>query len=308
MFKRILGLIMILIGLSGVAVGIIGARGAETAVDNIGSSLETNLDLLSQSLDTVVASLVLAKQTVADVNNGLITVEDTAVDLSRTVDDTQPMLDQVSDIASSDVPTSIEAVQAAIPNMAEVAGAIDTTLITLSQFGLDRTFEIPNPLPGDRDPLYSFDIQFDLGVDYDPTVPFDETVLQLGASTEGLPEELRGLANHIETSSQNLTAISENIETIGEDLGVVNERIAELDPLLDEYIRIVTELNDQTRLIRAGMSTQLEGITQTINIIMIWFILTQVAPLYLGYELLTGRRISEIEALKAKVADLQTSM
>ena len=306
MFKRLLGFLMVLIGLSGVWVGWISAETARTAVGSIGASLDANLELLTQSLDTVVDSLVLAKQTVTDVNSGLNTVESTATELSQAIDDTQPLLEQVSDIATNDVPNSIEAVQASIPNMAEVAGAIDSTLTTLNRFNLDRTIDIPNPFS--TQPLYSFDLNFDLGIDYDPTVPFDETVLELGASTEGLPEQLRGLAEHIDTSSQNLTTISENITTIGEDLGIVNERIAELDPLLDEYIRIVTELNDQTRLIKAGMSTQLESIHRTINIVMIWFILTQIAPLYLGYELLTGRRMAEIQELKEVVEDLQEAV
>ncbi|MCB8944924.1 MAG: hypothetical protein H6658_14335 [Ardenticatenaceae bacterium] len=294
MFKRFLGLLMIIIGLSGIWVGWRSAQAAQTAVDNIAASLQTNLELLTQSLDTVIESLALAKQTVTDVGSSLNTVEETADGLSQALDDTQPLLEQVSDIASSDVPQSIEAVQAAIPNMAEVAGAIDSTLTTLNRFKIDESFDIPNPFSSQ--PLYTFDLDFDLGIDYDPSVPFDETVRQLGASTEGLPAELRGLATHIDTSSQNLASISENVTTIGEDLGTVNQRIAELDPLLDEYIRLVTELNDQTRLVKAGMSTQLEGIQDTINIIMIWFILTQIAPLYLGYELLTGKRGTEKNA------------
>ena len=306
MFKRLLGLLMVLIGLSGVAVGWLSAGAARTAVDNIGSGLDTNLDLLIQSLDTVVDSLLLAKQTVTDVNSSLDTVEGTAVDLSQAIDDAQPLLDQVSGIVSTDVPDSIEAVQVAIPNMAEVAGAIDNTLITLSRFGIDESFDIPNPFS--NDPLYTFELQFDLGIDYDPTVPFDETVQQLGATTEGLPEEMRSLAEHIDTSSQNLATISEDIVTISNDLGTINGRIAELDPLLDEYVRIVTELNDQTRLLKAGMSGQLEGIKDAVNIIMIWFILTQIAPLYLGYELLTGRRMSEIQELKEVVEDLQDAV
>ena len=139
-------------------------------------------------------------------------------------------------------------------------------------------------------------------------MPFDQTVRELGTSIEGLPEQLRGLAEHVDRSSANLQNLSDNITTVGNDLAVVNGRIAELDPLLDEYGRIVTELNDQTRLLRAGINTQLEGIKQTINIVMIWFILTQIAPLYLGWELVTGRRMAEIRDLKETVEDLQETV
>jgi hypothetical protein len=107
-------------------------------------------------------------------------------------------------------------------------------------------------------------------------------VRELGQSIEGLPEELRGLGEHVDRSSANLQSLSVNLEAVSNDLATINGRVAEIDPLLDEYGRLTTELNDQLRLFRASMSAQLEGLKDTINIVMIWFILTQIAPLYLG--------------------------
>jgi uncharacterized phage infection (PIP) family protein YhgE len=306
MFRRLLGFLMLLIGLSGIWVGVTSGATARAMVDSIGLGLDTNLDLLSQSLTTITDSLILAKQTVSDVNDSLVTIEQTAGDVSLALADTQPLLAEVGDIVSNDVPNSIEAVQDSLPNMVEVAGAIDNTLTTLNNFAVDRTIAIPNPFSSE--PLYSFDLNFDLGIDYDPNVPFDQTVRDLGTSIEGLPEQLRGLAEHIDRSSTNLQNLSDNLTTVGDDLAVVNSRIAELDPLLDEYGRIVTELNDQTRLLRAGINTQLEGFKQTINIVMIWFILTQIAPLYLGWELVTGRRMADIRELKEAVEKLQETV
>jgi hypothetical protein len=275
-------------------------------VDSIGLGVDTNLYLLSQSLATIPESLILAKQIVNDVNDSLVTVEQTADDVSLALADTQPLLTEVEEIVSNDVPNSVEAVQASLPNMVEVAGAIDNTLTTLNNFAVDRSIDIPNPFSDE--PLYSFDLNFDLGIDYDPDVPFDQTVRELGTSIEGLPEQLRGLGEHVDRSNANLQNISDNITTVADDLAVVNGRIAELDPLLDEYGRIVTELQDQTRLLRAGINTQLEGIKQTINIVMIWFILTQIAPLYLGWELVTGRRIADIREVKEAVEELEETV
>lgn len=306
MFRRFLGFLMVLIGLSGVWVGVISGSTARSAVDSIGVSLDTTLDLISQSLDTISESLFVAKQTFSDVSDSLVTIEQTADNISLALEDTQPLLTEVSDIVSNDVPDSLEAVEASIPNMVEVAGAIDSTLTTLNNFAVDRSIAIPNPFS--NQPLYTFDLNFDLGIDYDPDVPFDQTVRDLGTSIEGLPEQMRGLAEHVEQSKTNLQSLSENVQTVGDDLTAVNEHIAEIDPLLDEYSRIVTELNDQSRLMRAGINTQLEDIKETINIVMVWFILTQIAPLYLGWELVTGRRMAEIQELKEAVEELQETV
>ena len=303
MFRRILGLIMVLIGLSGVYVGVIGSRAAGDVVDSVGMGLAVNLDLVSQSLDAVEETLILAKASIADVGTGLDTVETTANDIGTAINETKPLLDQIRDIVSDEVPTSVEAVEAALPNIANVAGAIDNTLTTLNNFAIDESFDIPNPFS--NDPLYTFELQYDLGINYDPTIPFEQTVEDLGGTIENLPGRLRSLAVYINVSKNNLDTISQNVFAISDDLAVINGRIAEIDPLLDEYTRIVVELNDQSRLIKNGISDQLESIKRTINIVMIWFVLTQVAPIYLGWELLSGRRIAEVRKLKEAVEDLQ---
>ncbi len=288
MLKRILGLIMIIIGLSGVAVGVIGGRNAGDVVDSIGLTLDMNLELLSESLVAVEDTLILAKASLMDVGTGMGTVQTTADDIGTAINETGPLLDNISDIVSDEVPLAVEAIEDSIPNIAEVAGAVDDTLTTLNRFNIDETYEIPNPFSDD--PLYSFDLQYDLGVDYDPTVPFQQTVEDLGSTLDGLPGRLRSMSIYVNVSKNNLDIISDGIFAIGDDLETINGRIAELDPLLDEYIRITIELNDQSRLLRAGINDQLESIKLTINVVMIWFILTQVAPLYLGFELVMGKR------------------
>ena len=82
MLKRLLGLIMILIGLSGIAVGWLGGRNAEDVVDAIGITIETNLDLLSQSLDALEDTLILAKVSITDVTTGMDTVQTAADDIA----------------------------------------------------------------------------------------------------------------------------------------------------------------------------------------------------------------------------------
>ncbi|MCA9899527.1 MAG: hypothetical protein KC433_15150, partial [Anaerolineales bacterium] len=88
----------------------------------------------------------------------------------------------------------------------------------------------------------------------------------------------------------NLETVSQDIRTLANDLETVNGRINEFDPLLDEYLVMVTNINDNTRQMRAQIEEESANLKNGITLALVWLALTQVAPLYLGWELITGRR------------------
>lgn len=274
--RRIIGLVLVLIGIGGVGLSIAGSIVGREIVDEISDNVLGNLELTSEGLTAVQDTLILAKDALIDVNNGLATVERTAVSLSIAISDTQPLVDQVSIIASDDLPNSIEAIEESMPGLIQVAGAIDSTLVTLNNFRIDEN-------------ILGLRIQYDLGVDYDPDVPFDESVALLGESLEGLPDRLRSLDQSLQTSSSNLGIISADVLLLSQDLNTINGRLAEVGPLLDEYIRIIQETNDRARFTRLSVQAQLEMIKSIVTIAAIWFGLNQLVPIYVGWEMLAGR-------------------
>lgn len=281
MIRRLVGLIIIIIGLGGIALSVIGMTAAPRLIDTIGDNLEANLVLVSESLDTVQETLLLAQSTITEVTGGLDTVEESAVHLGQTLNQTRPLLDQVSTIASDEVPQSLDAIQATLPDLVQVAAAVDDTLTILNRFKIDEQ-------------IFGIPIQYDLGIDYDPAVPFDESISQIGRSFETLPGQLRDLDDYVVVANDNLALISEDVLAISQDLDGVNGRIAELDPLLEEYLRLVVELNDSTRQTRQIILNELANLKRIVTIALAWVALSQLAPLYLGLELLRGRRDAEI--------------
>ena len=129
-----------------------------------------------------------------------------------------------------------------------------------------------------------------LGVDYDPERPFDESVAAIGDSLQSVPGRLRSLQTNLDQTQQSLGLISENLSAISDNLRAVNENVTEIEPLLDDYIALTTEIGDSLRQTRDALTQQLRLLKIMLSAVMIWLGLTQVAPLYLGWELLTGRR------------------
>jgi methyl-accepting chemotaxis protein len=275
--RRVLGLIMLVIGLVGVVLSIAGARAGRQLIAEMGAALDGNLQLTVQSLETINESLMLTKATVRQLSVGLDTMEVTAGNVATSLEDTQPLLRQISRITSNDMAEGLETFQASLPDLVEVADTIDQTLTTLSRFRIDRT-------------ILGIPLRYDLGIDYDPEVPFAQSVEEIGASIEDLPDQLRALELYFDITNDNLGEMSDNMSEIAGDLTVVNGSVGDLEPLLDDLMVTVTEFGDSTRQMRATFQQQLATFQTVWTVAMVWLALTQVAPLYLGYELLAGHR------------------
>jgi hypothetical protein len=167
--------------------------------------------------------------------------------------------------------------QAAIPALAGVAATIDQTLITLSQFRIDET-------------ILGFDLQYDLGIDYQPQVPFDQAFIGLGEGLEGLPEELRSVDNNLAIANENLAAISDSITAISADINTINGRVAEVPGQIDQYITIVNQINDMLKRVRTQVVQQQEMVKLILTFVLIWWGLPQLALVMIGWDFLFGRR------------------
>jgi septal ring factor EnvC (AmiA/AmiB activator) len=277
MIRRIVGLIFIVVAVVGWVIAYLGTQLTNQFIDDLVLSMNNALEITSQTLTNVESTLVVAKQTVTDLGATLTTLETTANDVATSINDAQPLMDEVNTVVIQDVPTSIERLQNTLPALVEVAGVVDSTLITLSSFQIDQD-------------ILGFNLNYDLGIDYNPTVPFDQAVLELGASLEGLPETLRSLETHLETTESSMDVMSQDIDQLATDMANLNTSITEAQPVLDEFIRITTDVNGRLLIAQEQLDNQAEQVKQIFQIIFIWMAVLQLVPLYLGLEMVAGER------------------
>ena len=264
--RRILGVIMFISGLAGVVLSVVGAFVGWQLVGEMALGLQSNLQLTQESLTTVHETLVLTKELVGQMNEGLLAVEDTAEDVSLAMETVEPLLQQVSVVTAEQVPESLDNFQATLPSLIQIATTIDQALGTLNSLRL---------------------------LNYDPEVPFGESVAVLGTSLEGVPEDLRALGAYLDASDESLALLSEDMTEIAYVLHEINADTAELEPLIDDYIITVTQLNDSARLAESRLSNQINLIRLVVTGVLLWLGFTQIAPIYLGWSLLTGHRLTD---------------
>ena len=276
-FRRIFGLLLLLVAVFGIAVAVLVYQGAVQLMGELTSGAEAALDETIAALGSAQDGLTTTSNTIGALGDTLTTAEVAALRVSQTLSDTQPLLDEANTIVTTTVPDSLDTVQATIPQMTEVAGVIDDTLTTLSTFQYEQS-------------ILGIDINFGLGVEYEPEIPFDVSVEQVGDSLDGVPDQMRDLGVEIDVTAGNLQLVSDDLEQIAGDIGNVNDNITDLPIALDQINSSLTTTTDQIRSIRNGLPEQLENVRRGALIFAIWLGTVQLAPLYLGFELLSGRR------------------
>ena len=280
--KRILGLIMLMTALAILAFSLAAAVYVGQVLAEVGDSIQANLALVSDSLDTARDTLALSRDTFGDVGGGLGTAVDATANAARTVSESRPLIDNVTTVTTQEVPEAIEGIQNTLPNMIQVAGVIDRALRTLGSVGIDRT--IPLPFGG------SIPLQFDLGIDYAPATTFDDSLRGFQTSLDGLPESLRGLETDLQATRDNLGTLSADLQATSDNLALINNRVGEVLPLIDQYTVLVDDLSVTIARVSADLEQQLDTLRLGILAGLVFLALSQLAPLYLGWELLSGRR------------------
>lgn len=282
LIRRIFGLIVILTALSGIALSVGCALYAPDALDETANQALNALSLAQINIATTNDALLLAQETVGNVTLTLDTVEITAERLALSVEDTKPLLTQINDITTQRLPESLEAVENTLPNIAEVAGAIDDTLTALSNFGFSQSF-------------FGQSIDLTLGIDYNPENRFDESIAIMSDSLTGLPEELRALETELNNTEENLDTVTADIEVLADEISVVNDNLADIPALLDEYIDSLNEVDGQLDDAANAIESQLEFAHQAILVVAIWTALIQLAPLYVGWQMLTAPSTTDLK-------------
>ena len=279
-FRRIIGIIMILVGVVGLIIAGAGAYFAGQAIDALGAGLNSTVTLLDDTVNTTTASLENVKATLGEASATLTTVSGATRNMATTIFDTQPLLEQATTMTTDTLPNSLDAVNAAIPNLAGIAASIDTTLTRLSNFSIDQSFGTG---------AFAIPIRFDLGIEYEPEEPFDDAVLAIGESLVPVPDQLRALESNLATTVTNLGNIGTDIEALAGNINGINTTVDQFIPLIDQYIVLLDQITGSLSNARDQINANLGTLKWVATGLMLWFAVYQVMPIYIGYRMLADK-------------------
>jgi len=275
--RRILGVLVMLAGLLGLVLSLAGLVGVWLAKPTVEVFASTTFDTLNQSIVTSQSVMDVTQQalrgTISSVDNLSAMLNTTAA----AVEDTKPVLDKVDLMMAKTLPSTLQATTDALYGAQEAARVLENTIQQLDAF---RFVLSATPLLGEMVPPP--------GEAYNPQKPMADSLGELAASLEGLPDTFVNISTDLSTTDDKLKAVQGNLETMSESVKLISSS-------LSEYERMVTQSKssmDNVRLIlstiQANLRTILNGGAMVLSLFFVWLLAAQVVILSQGWELYQG--------------------
>ena len=128
----------------------------------------------------------------------------------------------------------------------------------------------------------------------------EEPISETSAALKDLSRSIGTIEEDLTSAAAQVDALSEDFQAVAESLEAINESLLEFIPSLDEYASIVAEVQDGVQQLQAEVDPLAGRAKVTLIVVAIWIGLMHVTPLYLGWELASGRRADGDETAVGK--------
>jgi prefoldin subunit 5 len=274
MLKRLVGLVIVLIGLAGIALSLGGIIWVQRMSDRPPALVESRLILLEDSLTTISDTAETTAQGLSTVSDSLLNLQGITLRWTDVVSNTYPSLDAADGLITEDVPDRIRAIQDSLPALQQTAGVVDQTLIRLTQL---------------QSLLANLGLVSTPSIFYNPDKLLSAAVGEFGTSLQGLPERLESVDPNLELVRQQLVVVEDTIlavnatnKAVSDDLERLVENVKRFEELMGELEEVPGDLrSDLTRLTRAAKPV--------VTLVLAWLGFSQLVPLYVGLQAFLGR-------------------
>ena len=260
---RLVGKVMLVIGVVSMIVGAAGAIVGGMLIGSMRHSVDDSLSLTGDTLDTASDSIALSASIVDTLRLSITSVSDALTAVQTSVDDTSGTIGDVGAFLTGPMSDTIQSVSDVFPTLHATANTIDDALSLLSR--------VP------------------FGPDYQPDVPFGDTIGNLGDAISPLPDQLATLNTDFTALQTSADDVSTRLATVIDDVSALTDRLDSIDDLLARY----ADTAARAKLLAASSRGDLDrnaslGIMLAVLIGML-AVGSQIVPLWLGRRLSQGR-------------------
>ena len=136
--RKFIGLLLLFAALIGLVFSILGITFLWRIQGNIAASVQSSVDLLSQTLLTTSQGLDVTYSALDSTVSTIRSLESTVETIAVTVKSSTPLVDEIRLLMDEDLPNTIAATQESLNSAAKSAQAIEFTPIHIQQLAVDR--------------------------------------------------------------------------------------------------------------------------------------------------------------------------
>jgi len=194
--------------------------------------------------------------------------------VGQAIGDTGPMVESVADLLGEQLPAAIKSTQDALTSVAASAKVVDDVLAVMTAIPFVGTDK------------------------YDPEVPLQQSLEEVAASLDDIPNSLGAAQEGLTSTSGNLEGLQEDFTTMASNIGQIATSLESAQSVLVEYQLIVADLQTLAASVRQGLPEWLRLLRLAFSLVLIWLGIAQIGLLTQGWELI-GRSHIHIEEVKS---------
>lgn len=275
--RRILGVLIMVAGVLGLLLSLAGLIGIWLIMPNLTTYAKNTITTLETSVRTSEEVMRLTVDalgaTIESVNALSEMLSTTAVTLAET----RPVVDQVNLMMSETVPTSLVAAQASLKTAQQAAAVLDSTVKSLENF---RIVLSATPILG---ALVEQPAQV-----YDPEVPLADSLGELAATLEDLPDTFIEMAENLGSADANLASIQSNLTTMAGSVKVISKSLHEYQVMVNRSAASLEDIDRILTNIENSLDRILRGVSIGLSLFLLWLLAAQAVILSQGWELFQG--------------------
>ena len=275
--RRILGVFVMIAGILGLGLSVAGLVVVWVAKPTVTAYANTTIDTLSESVTTSQNVMEISGQALGATVDSLDALSSMLSTTAATVDDTTPVLNEINTIMSDTLPSTLEATTASLYTAQDAAQVLESTIKSLDAF---RFLLSATPLLGN--------LVDQPGVSYNPEKPLADTLGELAANLEGLPDTFINMSVNLASADDNLGSIRENLTTMSDSVGLISSSLSEYEKMVIQSQSSMDNLTSILANIQSNLATILNGVAIVLTLLFLWLLAAQVVILSQGWELYQG--------------------
>jgi ABC-type transporter Mla subunit MlaD len=276
-FRRIIGVLLILAAILGLIVSIGAMYIIWNVQDNITTSLQNTIDLLGQTLETTAQGLVVtqaALQNSVDMIGSLQSTVETTAEAIGTMD---PLLEEISGLLAEKLPNTIRATQTSLETAQQSAATIDTVLRAMSGI----------PLIGPS-------------IGYDPQVPLSDALGDVAQQLENIPDTFLAMEEKLATTQSSMQTFQADLTVMADSVGQIQASVAQYDQVIGGYQASLERVLAQLETLSANLPNIVRTLTIGLTAFLVWMAIAQIGLFTQGWELLTETKEQEEKETKVE--------
>jgi methyl-accepting chemotaxis protein len=259
-FRRIIGIILMTAAIFSLLVSLFLLVQTWRLRQPLSDRLVDNLDLLYATIVTTEDSLSLVETTLANLLSTTETLQGTTVSVAQSIHDTGLLTDSFATIVGDDFPTTIENTQTAISSAQSSAVVIDNLLYGLASIPL-------------------------IGIDYDPPLPLNLALGQVGDSLSSLPAALEEIQGDLQSAHTNLLQVEENVIQINQHIDTIIDNLSQAQDVIDEYQIEIRQLKIRLEKSRNAAADWALSAAWLLTLLIVWLSISQLGLLMQGLDM-----------------------